>query len=192
MNCIINCAQNKHIDKRPQGLRIQIGDTGDLNKDSLLATNIEIVKSCGISDIYVILNCKFRAIYNNDAKPLFVNNYFGLCDALYKFKKYINDTIVIDGNYLTNQNIINELKSKDLNCDLIYPVSNNETDFLGIYRLNSGFNDCLDDFHNQYFNGVEYNYSVSDYDHEFKLQDLFYSVSINKQFYKSSFTQEKF
>lgn len=192
MNCIINCAQNKHINKRPPGLRVQIGDSGDLEKDSLLATNIEIIKSCGIEDILVILNCKFTAIYNNDAKPLYVNNYFGLCDALYKFRKYINDTIIIDGNYLTNTDILNELKSKDLNCDLLYPVSDNETDFLGIYRLNTTFNNCLNSFHTLYFNGVQYNYSNSDWDHDFNIQDLFYSVSINKQFYKSSFKQEFF
>lgn len=190
MNAVIICAQNNYIDRRPPGLRVQIGDSGDLEKDSLLATNINILKSCGYSEIHVILNCKFRAIYRNEAIPLFVNGYYGICDALYRFKKYINDTLILDGRYLTNKNIVNELKSKNKDNNLIYPVSNGEMDFLGIYRAQHSLSNILQEYHDTYFNGKEYNFSESDLDHNFELKDLFLSESINKIHYKSSFKQE--
>ena len=188
MNCIIDCGQDEHINKRPPGLRVQIGSTGDLEKDCLLATNLERLKSAGIQEVYVILGCTFRPIYNLDAKPLYIRTYTGMCDAMYKFRKYISDTIILDGKYLLNSDLLMELKSKTFNSDILYPVSDKE-DFLGLYRVSTGFSLALEDFRTRYFNGVEYNYSESDWDHLFKLEDLFYSVSINNVYYQSSYRQ---
>lgn len=192
MNAIIDCSQNKYIDKRPAGLRIQIGDSGDLNKDSLLATNIEILKSCGIDDIYCVINCKFRPIFDYQVTPIFIDNNYGICDSIYKARQYIEDSIILQGNYLTNTDILNELKDKDLTSDILYPTSNNENDFLGLYRINKSFKQLLESYHAKYYNGKEYNFSVVDLDHDFTLLNLFYASSINKQFYKTSFNQIKY